>query len=345
MTFRINTGEEPARTKSSLVDDTQFVRFSDFTRADRFKRQTIEEIEAIETSEEVDRFLEAETVALDGLHLFDPAMMADVESAADAHKAILKSGGIEADAPRSAPGGTGQQRIGASNGRNMFAIDTGDTGGSQGPWLSWTSNGSAMKGFQPKKWVLRGKDDSGNKQEQMVPAFEQGCVMDIDSLKLGWEKDGAQGQAPERRWSPSVSQSTPRPDDSTKPNSNNSFAWSRALSVRLAIGNGVAATWEQGSFAAYRAFEKLAPKIQAQYPGDGTLPLVKQIGVETMNFNGGGSANIPMLDIVKWVPRPDCLKAEAPVIATSSDPAPQPAAQPAAQPEAAPAADTADLDF
>jgi len=214
----------------------------------------------------------------------------------------------------------------------MFAIDTGDTGGSQGPWISWTSNGSAMKGFQPMKWILRGKDESGNKTEEMVPAFEGGCVMDLDSLKLGWERDGATGISPERRWNPSISQSTPRPDESKK--QSGAYAWSRALTVRLAIGGGQAATWEQGSFAAYRAFEKLAGQIQSQYPGDGTLPLIKQTGVEQMKLPNG-SANIPNLEIVKWVPRPDCLKADAPVIATSE---PTPQAAPATPQPTPPAA-------
>lgn len=205
----------------------------------------------------------------------------------------------------------------------MFAIDTGDTGGSLGPWISWTSNGSAMKGFQPMKWILRGKDDAGNKTEEMVPGFEAGCVMDLDTLKLGWEKDGAKGMAPERRWNPSLAQATPRPDDSKKPSG--AFAWSRALTVRLAIGEGQTATWEQGSFAAYAAFEKLAKQIMAQHPGDGSLPLIKQTGVEQRALPNG-SANIPTLEIVQWVPRPDCLKDDAPKIDTGAT---QPAATPA----------------
>ena len=217
----------------------------------------------------------------------------------------------------------------------MFTIDTGDTGGSQGPWISWTSNGSAMKGFPPKSWVLRGKDENGSKMEEVVPAFANGCVLDLDSLQLGWEKDGTQGQAPERRWNPSVSQATPRPDESKKPSG--AFAWSRALSVRCAIGGGQAATWEQGSYGAYAAFERLAKQIMAEYPGDNTLPLVKMTGVESQSLTQG-SANIPILTIVKWVPRPDCLKTDAPEIATDHAPAPTPAPTPA------PAPATADTD-
>lgn len=198
-----------------------------------------------------------------------------------------------------------------------------------GPWISWTSNGSAEKGFAPRKWILRAKDDDGMKSETMVPAFEAGCVLDLDTLKLGWEKDGAKGTPPERRWNPSLAQATPRPDDSKKPSG--AFAWSRALTVRCAIGGGKAATWEQGSFAAYEAFSRLAKQIMAQFPGDNTLPLVKQTGVDKRDLPNG-SANIPILEIVKWVPRPDCLKADAPVIATEPTPAPKPQPAPAAEP-------------
>jgi hypothetical protein len=220
--------------------------------------------------------------------------------------------------------------------KTMFAIDTGSEGGSVGPWLSWSSNGSAEKMIPPRSWVLRSKDESGNAQVVAVPAFTQGCVMDLDTLKLGWEKDGGKGMAPERRWNPSVSQSTPRPDESKKPTG--AFCWSRALSVRLAIGGGQSATWEQGSFAAYEGFARLSKQIMDQWAAHSQngalLPLVQQTAVEKRELSGG-SANIPVLSIVKWVPRPDCLKAAAPVIAAA---APAPVAAPAPQPVAPPAA-------
>lgn len=205
-----------------------------------------------------------------------------------------------------------------------FEIDTGETGGSQGPWITWSSNGSAEKGLPPRSWVLRAKDANGNKTESAVPAFTTGCVMDLDSLKLGWEKDGAKGSAPDRKWNPSIAQATPRPDESKKPSGQ--FAWTKALSVRLAIGGGQAATWEQGSFAAYEAFTRLSKQIMAEWAAHSQngalLPLVMQTGVEKRDLPGG-TANIPQLTIAKWVARPDCLKANAPVIATAAaDPAP-----------------------
>lgn len=220
-----------------------------------------------------------------------------------------------------------------------FQIDTGATQGARGPYMSWTSNGSAMKGFPPKSWVLRGKDENDEKFEHVIEAFTTGCVMDLDTLQLGWMKDGAQGQAPEKRWNPSVSQATPRPDESKKPSG--AYAWSAALSIRCAIGGGQAATWEQASFGAYDAFSKLAKQISAEWgeksQNGKLLPLVKQTGVETQQLKSGAS-NKPVLQVVQWVERPDCLKDDAPAIATQPEqPATQPAQPAPPQQQAAPA--------
>jgi len=220
-----------------------------------------------------------------------------------------------------------------------FEIDTGDTGGSLGPWMTWTSNGSAMKGFPPKSWVLRGKDENDEKFERVIEGFasDAGCVMDLDTLQLGWMKDGATGQAPEKRWNPSVSQATQRPDESKK--QSGAYAWSQALSIRCAIGGGQAATWEQASFGAYDAFSKLAKQISAEWgqksQNGKLLPLVKQTGVESQVLKSGTS-NKPVLQVVQWVERPDCLKSDAPAIATAPQeqaPAPQTPPQPAAAPD------------
>jgi hypothetical protein len=192
--------------------------------------------------------------------------------------------------------------------------------------------------------VLRSKDANGNRVEQAIPAFAAGCVMDLDTLKLGWEKDGAQGMAPERRWNPSVSQATQRPDESKKPSG--AFCWSKALSVRVAVNATQAATWEQGSFGAYEAFSRLSRQIMAEWGANSQngklLPVVIMTGVEKLQLKSG-TANLPILSIAKWVPRPDCLNADAPMIATEA-PGPAYTAPPAAytpppaQPQAAPSA-------
>jgi len=330
--MRIDTGADrpDIMVVSGAVEDGQRIVIRDHKRAQNLFNRIRENIEAHELPDDLDEYMSREDLVLDALHLFDDALALSLREIYEDHRIFISAGG--SGAPVTA------QSQQPEKAKKMFAIDTGSTG-SQGPWVSWTSNGSAMKGFKPSTWVLRDKDADGHKIEEMVPAFENGCVMDIDSLKLGWEKDGAQGTAPERRWNPSISQATPRPDESKKPSG--AYAWSRALSVRLAIGGGKAATWEQGSFGAYRAFENLATQIQAQYPGDGTLPLVKQTGVQSTRLPSG-NANIPMLEIVKWVPRPDCLKADAPQIDTGPSsiyqqppaPAPQPVQQVAAPADA-----------
>jgi hypothetical protein len=138
--------------------------------------------------------------------------------------------------------------------------------------------------------------------------------------------------APTRQWNPTVSQATPRPDESKKPGSSG-YAWTKALSVRCAIGNGKAATWEQGSFAAYEAFANLSKLIMAQWSTHSQngvlLPLVQQTSVEKRELPSG-SANVPVFTIVRWVPRPDCLKADAPIIAAVPEAVPVQQAQAAA---------------
>ncbi len=219
----------------------------------------------------------------------------------------------------------------------MFA--TNQSEGSQGPWMTWSSNGSAAKGFSPKSWIMRGKDANDQKFEQVFEGFTNPCVFDLDSLKLGWEQDGAQGQAPERRYSYHYSQAMPRPDESKKPNG--AFTWSNCLQVRVATSQTQAVTWKQGSFGAYQAFVKLAKLIEAQWAEHSQngvlLPVVQMTGVEERSLQSG-STNIPFLEIVKWAPRPDILKDDAPQIAAQPAQAstPAPAAQappPAAQPD------------
>lgn len=218
----------------------------------------------------------------------------------------------------------------------MFA--TNSTEGSKGPWMTWTSNGSAAKGFAPKSWVTRGTDDAGNKFEQVFDGFATPCVFDTESLKLGWEKDGAAGQAPERRYSSHYSQPMQRPDESKKPSG--AFAWSNCLQVRVATSQTQAMTWEQGSFGAYEAFVRLSKQIEAQWQehsqNGALLPVVQMTDVEARTLKSG-STNIPILTIVKWVPRPDVLKDDAPAIATNAAPAQQAAAPAPQTPAPAPA--------
>lgn len=345
MTFAIDTGAtELPFAKSAVVDDTQVIRFTDYARADRAKRQVIEALQSTETPEDADAFIASESLVIDALFLAYPDMAEEISEAHQDHRALVNP--VTRDPRPAEPGRAGAPapitviaQSPKSKGSKMFTIDTGSDGGSLGPWFTWTSEGSARKGLAPESWVLRYKAEGETEwRNDAIAAFTKGCVMDLDSLKLGWEKDGGKGVAPERRWNPSISQSTPRPSEDKKPGGG--FVWGKALSVRCAIGDGKAATWEQASFGAYEAFSSLAKQIEAQYPGDGTLPLVMQTGVDRRTLPNG-STSIPILSIVKWVPRPDCLKAEAPKIATETAPAPAP--KPAPAPAAAPPAASVEI--
>lgn len=336
--MKIATGDtSPAvLPKSSLCEDSQNIRFTDWTRADRAKRQVIAAIESLETVAEVEDYVSDESLLIDALYMFDPIMADGIAQAEEDHKAILSAGAASmgSGAPETAqsPTTTKQEKI------VMFA--TNQTEGSQGPWMTWSSNGSAAKGFAPKSWVMRGKDANDNKFEQVFEGFANPCVFDLDSLKLGWEKDGMQGQAPDRRYSSHYSVELPRPDESKK--QNGAYTWSNCLQVRVATSQTQAVTWEQGSFGAYQAFVKLSRLIETQWTehsqNGALLPVVQMTGVEERSLSSG-STNIPILEIVKWVPRPDILKDDAPKIATPTaqasapNPAPVQTPPPAAQPD------------
>jgi len=83
---------DAAPAKSDVVDDTQTIRFTDWTRADRSKRQIIATIEATEAPGQLEQYMLAESLMIDALFLFDNSMSHDIEEAYRDHKAILKAG-------------------------------------------------------------------------------------------------------------------------------------------------------------------------------------------------------------------------------------------------------------
>lgn len=304
--------------------------------AERKHRQIIAEIEEQELPEDVEHVLRSNDLIIDDFMFNYPEYEAAITEAAQDHIANLRHGMASANAGAPAPIPATAQSP-KSKETVMFA--TNQTEGSMGPWMTWTSNGSAAKGFAPKSWVLRGKDENDQKYEQVIEGFANPCVFDLDTLKLGWERDGAAGQAPERKYSSHYSVAMPRPDESKK--QNGAFTWSNCLQVRVAVSQEKAVTWEQGSFGAYQAFTKLARQIEAQWDQSQNgklLPVVQMTGVEERSLTGGTS-NIPVLEVIKWVERPDVLKADAPAIATAATPqaevSSQTIQQPAQQPNPA----------
>lgn len=212
-----------------------------------------------------------------------------------------------------------------------FDIDTGSNGGSEGPWLAWSARGTLDGQIDPKSFYLR--DENG---KTAFDGFKTGVVLDIQNMKTGWQRsEGIAGQAPDWRWNPSLSQMQPQPGDDYK----------KGFSIRCAIGGGKTATWEQAGAAAWNAFVALVPSLQ-QSPGGDVLPMVQITGTKLQQFKRGSTVE-PVLAVVKWVPRPDCLK-EGIAAGFAADPTPAaatPVQQAAPAPAPAPAAVPSDAEF
>jgi hypothetical protein len=207
----------------------------------------------------------------------------------------------------------------------MFALDTGGNG-ANGPFLQWSARGTQCGSIGPKSFYIRSGDSK--------TAYDgtKGMVLDIEKMKTGWQKsEGISGVAPEWKWNPSPAQMLPSPNDD----------WKKGFSINVAIGGGETATWEQAGTAAWQALTDLAPSLQQQ-PAPNMLPLVRLANTRPMQFKRG-STIVPILEVIKWVPRPDCMK-EGAAGGIAMDPAPAPAPAPKPAPAPAPVADD-ELEF
>lgn len=209
----------------------------------------------------------------------------------------------------------------------MFELDTGSNGGSEGPWIAWSARGTQDGVVPARTFFLR--EELGKTPLDLSKGF----VLDIENMKTGWQKsEGIAGVAPEWRWNASPAQMMAQPGED----------WKKGFSMRCAIGAGKTATWEQAGAAAWQALTDLAPKLREQ-PTTGQLPMVRLADAKLLQFKRGSTV-VPVLEIVKWVARPDCLKADAVAgLATEPAPAPQPAPQAAPAPQPAPVLDDAEF--
>jgi hypothetical protein len=182
-------------------------------------------------------------------------------------------------------------------------IDFGSSG-SQGPFLTWQARASIDGEMPAKSFVLRSQDGKA-----VVDNLKKGVVIDIDALKLGWcRSDGVAGQAPEWRWNASVARFEPSPGD----------GWKRGFSMPVALNKDDVCVWEQSQAGAFSALQNLFGGM-AKTPGwgrpnPGMLPVVRHVG-ETKIESKRGMTFSPILEIVKWVPRPECLGGGAPSFA------------------------------
>jgi hypothetical protein len=198
----------------------------------------------------------------------------------------------------------------------MFNLDLGSTGAA-GPFLAWSAIGTRDGTVPARSFYVR---DGGNKTPYDAST---GFVMDIDALKTGWQhSEGAVGVAPSWKWNESVSQMMGKPSDD----------WKKGFSVPCATGGGAVATWEQAGASAWQSLEALAPLL-GQRPDAKSLPMVRLQEAKFVQFTKGSTV-VPILEIVKWVDRPDCLK-DGVAAGIATEPTPAPVAAPAAAPAAA----------
>ena len=204
----------------------------------------------------------------------------------------------------------------------MFILDTGSEGGAAGPFLAWSARGTQDGSVPPRSFYVR---DGGNKTPMDAT---KGIVIDIEDMKTGWQhSEGIAGVAPEWKWNPSPAQMMPSPGE----------GWKKGFSIKCAIGGGKTATWEQSGAAVWQALTELAPKL-AQQPAKGQLPVVRMTDAQLLQFKKGSTV-VPVLEVVKWVDRPDALKEGAAAgIALAPTPAPVPV-------QAAPAVELPDAEF
>src|SRR6056297_1434061 len=204
----------------------------------------------------------------------------------------------------------------------MFQLDTGNDGAS-GPFFQWSARGTQDGTVPQQSFYVR--DENGKTPFDI----SNGIVLDIEKMKTGWQKsEGVVGQAPEWKWNPSPAQMMQQPGEDFK----------KGFSIPCALGGGKTATWEQAGAAVWQALTNLAPEL-SQQPAAGKLPQVQMKEAQMLQFKRGSTV-VPVLEIIQWVDRPDCLK-EGAAAGIATEPAP--AAQPAPQP--APAATATDVEF
>lgn len=267
------------------------IRFTDWTRADRTRRKLIAEIEAFEPHEiqTLAEFMEVQSLVIDAISLFDNEMARSIDQAHEDHLAMLR----HANEPRTAAPCTTPtaKPTKPTKEKPMFDFDTA-AGGSDGPWIAWSARGTQDGAIPARTFYTRDGED-----KTAIDISNPGIVLDIFNMKTGWQKsDGIKGQAPEWAWNASPAQMAQRPSDDHK----------KGIQIKCAIGKGQVATWEQAGAAAWNAFSDLVPALQAG-PGDGSLPLVRMTSTRNESYTRGSTV-IPVLEVVKWVPRPDCLK-------------------------------------
>lgn len=319
MSLRIDTGLPPRpATLSALVQGDGRPDFRDFGRCERMSRKIVSALYACETPADLDAYEAEEGLILDGLYLAWPDLSATIAEAIDTQRACLTASAprhsATADPTPAVPASPTPLMGNMAKASIMLDFDTGSSG-SEGPWISWSARGTQDGAIPPQSFYLRTTDG-----KLKFDGFTSGVILDVEGMKTGWQRsEGIAGQAPDWRWNASVSRFEASPGEDYK----------KGFQIKCAIGSGLTATWEQAGAAAWNGFCGLVPALQSKPAGD-VLPLVRITGTKAQKFARGSTVE-PVLEVVKWVPRPACLKdGVAAGIATAPAAAPvQPAPQPA----------------
>lgn len=335
--FAINTNAEaPKATPRAYDGKIDFSGHPD--HAIRKAKQIIAQIEACESSQEVTDTLTEHELVIDALFLSSPELSDQISEASEGQHAILSHGNDCAN-DTGAPVAitpTAQSTAKESKGTRMFNINT-STGGESGPFLNFKNR--AGVGMGDGTWYLRSKDGDEWHYEDMTSRFNQGFVADVyathdgqlgGSLAMGFIKFN-EGSAPERHiWASPMAQEKRRSEEKT---ATGGMAWQNLVNFRVAIGGGESALFDVNGWSGYKGVMALIEQMNAGFAENmGKAPMVIYKGFR-VEGSGQKRLHVPEFEITQWVDVPDCLKPDAPSIATNATPAetPAPAAVAAAQ--------------
>lgn len=299
MTFTIDTGDTSIAPipKSAEVDTTQQIDPTNGLWMERAHRQIIEAIECCETASDLADYMEGESLLLDSLYMNWPEYWARIDEAHEMQRSILTRANpsAQADPIPAEPGIPTPQNGQIDKGNTMNAFSNFDTGGggSEGPWLQWSARGTLDGEISAKSFLIR--DDSGKRA--FAGFTENGVILDIETMQTGWcYSSGTAGEAPTWKMNPDITSFMPQPGDEYK----------KGFKMRVAIGGGQTASWDQSGAAAWNCILGLIPQFQQQ-PAPGKLPLVTLTDTKLEQFKRGSTVT-PILTVQNWVDRPDCLK-------------------------------------
>ena len=161
-----------------------------------------------------------------------------------------------------------------------FEFNAGPVSGGK-RYVKWKVQGGAS--YPPENFVM-GYGDSAEVYEGLKNG---GVIMDIDTLKTGWNTFSGR----EWRWNENLVDWPQRPQDEFDD-------WKKGFSVELNDDDGLI-VWEQEGASAFAAIERLAPQLQAGREGK-AVPKVK---LRTVERQPTKKMAIPILEIVEWVDR------------------------------------------